>query len=55
MEVPQGNSLCRYFKQAKMSFIVSFFCKTKEEVGGTAWGLLIPVGRGRRWGKGIKE
>jgi hypothetical protein len=27
MEVPQGNSLCRYFKQVKMSF----FCFTKSE------------------------
>jgi hypothetical protein len=25
MEVPQGNFLCRYLKQAKLSFLSSFF------------------------------
>jgi hypothetical protein len=33
MEVPQGNSLCSYFKQTKMSFI--FFYKIREQDGRT--------------------
>jgi hypothetical protein len=33
MEVPQGNSLCSYLKQAKMSFFFPFFCKIGEQEG----------------------
>jgi hypothetical protein len=35
MEVPQGNSLCMYFKKAKLSFLFSFFCKIREQEGET--------------------
>jgi hypothetical protein len=31
MEVPQGNSLCSYLKQPKMSFFSLFFSYTKLE------------------------
>jgi hypothetical protein len=31
--MPQGNSLCSYLKQEKMSF--SFFYKIREQEGGT--------------------
>jgi hypothetical protein len=31
MEMPQGNSLCSYVKQAKMSFF--FFYKSEEQEG----------------------
>jgi hypothetical protein len=30
MEVPQGNSLCSYLKQAKMSFLLSFFAESEN-------------------------
>jgi hypothetical protein len=33
MEVQQRNSLCSYLKQAKMSFLFPFFCKTGEQEG----------------------
>jgi hypothetical protein len=33
IEVPQGNSLCSYLKQAKMSFLFSPFCKIGEQEG----------------------
>jgi hypothetical protein len=33
MEVPQGNSLCNYVKQAKMSFPFSFVCKIENRKG----------------------
>jgi hypothetical protein len=37
MERSQGNSLCSYPKQAKMSYF--FFCKIEEQEGrpGPAW------------------
>jgi hypothetical protein len=46
MEVLQGNSLCSYLKQAKMSF--AFFCKTGEQEGktGPAWQGKGEVGKG---------
>jgi hypothetical protein len=31
MKLPQGNALCSYLKQAKMSFISSVFSYTKSE------------------------
>jgi hypothetical protein len=46
MEAPQGNSLCSYLKQAKISFF--FFYKIGEQEGrtGHAWEGLVPVGGG---------
>jgi hypothetical protein len=56
MEVPQGNSLCSYLKQAKMSlFSFSFFLKQNQGTGGqnkSCLGEMIPVGAGRRLGNG---
>jgi hypothetical protein len=41
MEVPKGNYLCSYLKQAKMLlFSLSFLYKIREQEGGT----------GRDWG-----
>jgi hypothetical protein len=39
MEVPQGDSLCSYLKQAQMSFF--FFCKVEKQDGktGPSWGV----------------
>jgi hypothetical protein len=42
MEISQGNSLCSYFKQAKMSFFSSFFYKIgkpkgRKGPGGGVW------------------
>jgi hypothetical protein len=39
MEMPQGNSLCSYLKQAKISFLFSIFCKIGEQEGekGPDW------------------
>jgi hypothetical protein len=51
MEVPQGNSLCSYLKEVKMSFLFPFFCKIREQEGGT--GLII--GSGEEIGKGCKR
>jgi hypothetical protein len=54
MEVLQGNSVCSYLKQAKMSFLFPFFCKIRKQEGGIGpaeGGVLIPGRRGRRWGK----
>jgi hypothetical protein len=39
MEVPQGNSLSSYLKQAKMSFLFPFFCEIREQEGGTGSAL----------------
>jgi hypothetical protein len=47
MEMSQGNFLCDYLKQTKMSFF--FFYKIGEQVLS---GELVPVGGGRMWGKG---
>jgi hypothetical protein len=59
MEMSQGNSLCRYLKQAKKSFLFVFsffFYKIGEQEGGTG-----PVDGGWRyhwegkcWGKGVE-
>jgi hypothetical protein len=53
MEVSQGNSLCSYLKQAKMSFLFPFLYKLGEQEGKTspAWGEVDTSGRGMRWGK----
>jgi hypothetical protein len=49
MEVPQGNALCSYLKQAKMSFFI-FFSYTKLEnkrMEQALPGELIPAGAER--------
>jgi hypothetical protein len=54
MEMSQGNSLYSYLKQTKM--LVFFF--TKSENGRAEpflSGVLVPVGEGRMWGKGVGE
>jgi hypothetical protein len=55
MEVPGGNSLCHYFKYAKMSFLPFLYIENrrKEELLPEEEGL-IPVGVGKRWGNGVK-
>jgi hypothetical protein len=54
MEIPQGNALCSYLKQAKMSFYFSFFCKIGEEEGGTGTSWVVGKrGMGRRSGKDV--
>jgi hypothetical protein len=51
MEVPQGNCLCSYLKQPKMSIYFFFFSYSKvknrrvEQVLSRA---LVPVGGGRK-------
>jgi hypothetical protein len=50
----QGNSPCSYLKQTKMSFLFSFTKlenRKAEEVLPCVGGV-VPVGEGRRWGKG---
>jgi hypothetical protein len=54
MEVPQGNSLCSYLKEAKtLSFS---FTKSENRRAGQVlpgrWGT-VPEEGGRRWGKGV--
>jgi hypothetical protein len=51
MEMSQGNSLCNYLKQTKMSFF--FFYKIGEQEGrtGPAWGVGTS-GRREEVGKG---
>jgi hypothetical protein len=54
MEVPQGNSLCSYLKQPKMSvfFLLLFLYKIKEQEDGNGptWGGWFQWEGGRRWG-----
>jgi hypothetical protein len=52
MEVPQGNSLCSYFKQPKCHFFFFFFSYTKSHrrVEQVLPGWLLPEEEGRRWG-----
>jgi hypothetical protein len=56
MEVLQGNSLCSYLKQAKMSFFSSFFFLYKigeQEIRtGPAWGGWYQWEGGRMWRNG---
>jgi hypothetical protein len=56
MKVPQGNSLCSYLKQAKLSFF-SFFCKTDVQDGGTgpSWGEVDVSWRGEEVEKGCRR
>jgi hypothetical protein len=50
MEMSQGNSLCSYLKQAKMSSFFSLFYKIEGLVGrtGPAWGGLGEGGTSRK-------
>jgi hypothetical protein len=52
MEVPQGNSLCSYLKQTKMSFF-SFTKSENRRMEQVLPGGLVSVGGGKRWGKGV--
>jgi hypothetical protein len=52
MEVPQGNSMCSYLKEAKMSLF--FFYKLKNrKVEQVLPGWFGTSGSERRWRKGI--
>jgi hypothetical protein len=53
MEMSQGNLLCSYLKQAKMSFLFSFIIFKNRRVDPVLPGGLVTVGAGRRWEKGI--
>jgi hypothetical protein len=57
MEVTQGNSLCSYLKQAKMSFLFSLFYKIREQEGetGSAWGRTVIAVGGGGSGERVKE
>jgi hypothetical protein len=48
MEMSQGNSLCSYLKQTKLSFLFFFFYKIREQEGGTG----PTSGSGEEVGKG---
>jgi hypothetical protein len=52
MEMSQGNSLCNYLKETKMSFF-SFTKLENRRVEQVLLGGLAPVGGGKRWGKGV--
>jgi hypothetical protein len=52
MEMPQGNSLCSYLKQTKMTFFFCYKTGEQEDRTGPVWGL-VPVG-GRMWAKGVE-
>jgi hypothetical protein len=56
MEVPQGNSLCSYFKQAKLSFLFFLFVAKLENrrAEQACLGVLDLLSWGSKWGKGIK-
>jgi hypothetical protein len=46
-----GNSLYSYLKQTKMLFL--FIKSENRKVEQVLSGELLPVGVGRRWGKGV--
>jgi hypothetical protein len=48
MDVPQGNSLCSYLKQAKCHFFFLSFAKSENR-------RAEQVLRGRSWGGGMEE
>jgi hypothetical protein len=55
--MPQGDSLCSYLEEAKMSFF-SFFCKFGEQEGRTDPAYVVAVdnsGREETVGKGCKR
>jgi hypothetical protein len=54
MEMPQGNSLYSYLKQTKNVFFVSLNQRT-EMLNRSCLVALVPVGVGKRWGKGVGE
>jgi hypothetical protein len=56
-EVPQGNALCSYLKQAKMAFYCLLFSYTKSENRRAEQVLprgrvFVPEGGARMWGNG---
>jgi hypothetical protein len=50
----RGNSLNSYHKQTRISFF-SFTKPENRRVDQNCWGVLVPVGWGRRWGKGVGD
>jgi hypothetical protein len=54
MEMPQGNSLYSYVKQAKMSFFSFTKLENRREEQVLPRGL-VTGGGVRRWGKGVGE
>jgi hypothetical protein len=52
MKISPGNSLYSYLKQTKMSFF-SFTKLESRRAEQVLSGGLVPVGSGRRWGKGV--
>jgi hypothetical protein len=53
MEMPKGNSLCSYLKQAKMYYKIGEEENKTEQVLPGSLGGLVPVGGRRKWGKGV--
>jgi hypothetical protein len=51
VEMSQGNSLCNYLKQIRMSFFFSFTQLEKRRAKQVLSGGLVPVGGRRMWGK----
>jgi hypothetical protein len=47
MEISQGNPLCSYFKQTKMSFFFTYKIEEQESRTNPAWGVGTS-GQGRR-------
>jgi hypothetical protein len=54
MEMSQGNSLCSHLKQTKIPFF-SFIKLENRRAEQVLSGGLVPVGEGRKQGKGIGE
>jgi hypothetical protein len=52
MEISQGNSLCSYLKQTKMSFFFLLQNWRTWEQNRSYGGRWYQLGVGRRWGKG---
>jgi hypothetical protein len=50
IEMSQEISLCSYLKQTKLSFLFFYKIREQEVLPG---GVLVPVGGGRRWRKGM--
>jgi hypothetical protein len=53
MEMSQGNSLCSYHKETKMS-LFSFINLGNRRVDQVLSGNMVPVGGGRRWEKDVQ-
>jgi hypothetical protein len=58
MEISQGNSLCSYVKQVKLSMFFLFSSTKMENKSAEQilmrWVWLVPAGRGRWQGKSIE-